>query len=56
MREATIALEPVRGHPNAFQFSFTTHGGEITGRISVTPACMALYRALFTPLPPVFHR
>ena len=36
MREVAIALEPVRGHPNAFQFSFTTLDGEITGRISVT--------------------
>ena len=36
MSDAAIALEPVRGHPNAFQFSFTTHDGEITGRISVT--------------------
>ena len=36
MSEAAIALEPVRGQPNAFQFSFTTHDGEITGRISVT--------------------
>jgi len=36
MSNAAIALEPVRGHPNAFQFSFTTPDGEITGRISVT--------------------
>jgi hypothetical protein len=32
---AEIALEPVRGHPDAFHFSFSTHDGEITGRISV---------------------
>ena len=36
MSDAAIAIEPVRGHPNAFQFNFTTHDGEITGRISVT--------------------
>jgi hypothetical protein len=35
MSDAAIILEPVRGHPNAFRFSFTTHDGEITGRISV---------------------
>ena len=35
MSNAEIALEPVRGHPSAFQFSFTTHDGEISGRITV---------------------
>jgi hypothetical protein len=35
MSDAEISLEPVRGHPNVFQFSFTTHDGEITGRITV---------------------
>ena len=35
MSDAALILEPVRGHPNAFRFSFTTHDGEITGRISV---------------------
>ena len=35
MSHDAIALDPVRGHPNVFQFSFTTHDGEITGRISV---------------------
>jgi hypothetical protein len=35
MSDAAIILEPLRGHLNAFRFSFTTHDGEITGRISV---------------------
>jgi hypothetical protein len=35
MRNAEIAIEPVRGHPNDFHFSFSTHDGEITGRVSV---------------------
>src|SRR4051795_2708940 len=33
--DAEIAIEPVRGHPTAFHFSFATHDGEITGRASV---------------------
>jgi hypothetical protein len=35
MSDAEIAIEPVRGHPNAFHFRFATHDGEITGRVSV---------------------
>src|SRR3954469_20007422 len=35
MSDAEVAIEPVRGHPNAFHFRFATHDGEITGRVSV---------------------
>jgi hypothetical protein len=30
-----ILMEPLRGHPSAFRFTFTSNDGKITGQVSV---------------------